>query len=810
MTDIPVGITHGYVSGAFNEIVRDSGDAGSVPDAVPLEGTVEARWLGREIAGDTPRLDKTRHLVESGAMFVVQDYVGDTALAVTAGQLPATALVSGWWQLTYQLSGVDLWRYEVRVGTESEGAPLNIALAPADAPPAVIAASAALVESLKAEVENTLATFGNRLGGVEDTASVAGTQATNAAASANAASQAASASQTAAQNAQTAASDAQAVAQDVNNRIPTAEKGAASGVATLDGTTKVPVAQIPKLSYGQTNGLSTYLTDLKKDITERSTFTVTRFGAGKVSTGVFNCSDYPSHNACIQAAIDAAEAAGGGQVRIAKGYYEIEDEIIVKERVWIVGDGLGTRLEFKTGINFTGKYMFRTDDFTCLKDLQVDGNGISDVNPTGVTGGSFLKIEGTGCWFKSMRIINFDEKGIYGIREAPTTQHPNGKPVHANKVESLWMVKCKQYAIHLVDGTADMEFDQIWIANGNTGIRLESGQHEISNLHIWETDQNAMEIASTSSFVWMSNAYIESNMGWGLVIEGQYVTISGGRIWKNGYDNTVTTTGGIKVDGGSRVSFMGVLFHENNGPGLYLTGNTQKWSAVGCHFVDPRGTKTQTYGIQCTAGVNYGTLAANTCLPADHLNGGMALGNHGGYLEAFGNFGYADTLTLSKMIDRHAGSKFAVGSDGGLSWSDGTNAADTTLVRAAGGELELSKRLSIAAAGSLNTGLSVTAPGTTVDRLAVNGAGQMHWSGGTAAADTKLYRNGSGQLRTDGEMLTNEVSAAKSGQRRSYVGATSSGPPTTGTYDAGDFATSLDGGLHVCTAGGTPGTWVTK
>lgn len=41
-----------------------------------------------------------------------------------------------------------------------------------------------------------------------------------------------------------------------------------------------------------------------------------------------------------------------------------------------------------------------------------------------------------------------------------------------------------------------------------------------------------------------------------------------------------------------------------------------------------------------------------------------------------------------------------------------------------------------------------------------------------------------------------------------YVGATASGKPTTGTYAIGDFVIAQDGPVWVCTAAGTPGTWV--
>lgn len=41
-----------------------------------------------------------------------------------------------------------------------------------------------------------------------------------------------------------------------------------------------------------------------------------------------------------------------------------------------------------------------------------------------------------------------------------------------------------------------------------------------------------------------------------------------------------------------------------------------------------------------------------------------------------------------------------------------------------------------------------------------------------------------------------------------YVGATNSGAPVSGTHNTGDWVIARDGAVYICTAGGTPGTWV--
>jgi hypothetical protein len=49
------------------------------------------------------------------------------------------------------------------------------------------------------------------------------------------------------------------------------------------------------------------------------------------------------------------------------------------------------------------------------------------------------------------------------------------------------------------------------------------------------------------------------------------------------------------------------------------------------------------------------------------------------------------------------------------------------------------------------------------------------------------------------------LSGAAAGTR--YVGGTTSGAPTSGTYQVGDTVVAQNGAVWICTAGGTPGTW---
>lgn len=79
------------------------------------------------------------------------------------------------------------------------------------------------------------------------------------------------------------------------------------------------------------------------------------------------------------------------------------------------------------------------------------------------------------------------------------------------------------------------------------------------------------------------------------------------------------------------------------------------------------------------------------------------------------------------------------------------------------------------------------------------------------AADLDQFFNLLTGVMSDQQVtVTNRVRAQASGASTGsggYVGATSSGAPSSGTFVTGDFLVSTDGTVWVCTAGGSPGTW---
>lgn len=98
-------------------------------------------------------------------------------------------------------------------------------------------------------------------------------------------------------------------------------------------------------------------------------------------------------------------------------------------------------------------------------------------------------------------------------------------------------------------------------------------------------------------------------------------------------------------------------------------------------------------------------------------------------------------------------------------------------------------------------------PGSWTVPLARNTTvGNIQPSPGTAAAGSVGQAADAGHVHGQPSVfaptgLTGATAASR------YVGATTSGHPTAGTFVAGDLAADQTGNIWVCTVGGTPGTW---
>ena len=98
----------------------------------------------------------------------------------------------------------------------------------------------------------------------------------------------------------------------------------------------------------------------------------------------------------------------------------------------------------------------------------------------------------------------------------------------------------------------------------------------------------------------------------------------------------------------------------------------------------------------------------------------------------------------------------------------------------------------LASAATARTNLGVPADSSVV-----------HLTGAEVIAGVKTF---SSEPVAPSIQVTGTTGAPNTGR---FVGVTASGAPTSGTYGVGDYIVTQNGQMFVCTAAGTPGTWVT-
>ncbi len=280
---------------------------------------------------------------------------------------------------------------------------------------------------------------------------------------------------------------------------------------------------------------------------------------------IFNVKDYGAvgdgvtdDTAAIQAAVDAAAAAGGGQVYVPSGTYivsggeEASDGcIMLKSNVYMYGDGMGeTTLKLADGSNqeITGivrsAYGEETHDFG-LSNLTIDGNRD---NTTG-------KVDG---WFN-------------GYIPGAEGQDSN---VTLDGVEIL---NCSGYGFDPHEQTVNMVIENC-VSHGN-GLDGFVADYLIDSTFInnvaYDNDRHGFNIVtSTNSFSLVDNvAY--GNSGGGIVVQRGSedipsptdITITGGAV----YDNAAE---GILIKMSNDVTISGVDIHNNGSAGIRLYGSS--------------------------------------------------------------------------------------------------------------------------------------------------------------------------------------------------------------------------------------------
>jgi hypothetical protein len=154
--------------------------------------------------------------------------------------------------------------------------------------------------------------------------------------------------------------------------------------------------------------------------------------------------------------------------------------------------------------------------------------------------------------------------------------------------------------------------------------------------------------------------------------------------------------------------------------------------------------------------------------------------------------GATSNPALSTRLNGDVNARGVFGTDGKLSWGDGTNVQDTALYRANPGELKTDTILTVG--GELHTNNLVRsnrtnpsdsafegrATGDTYARWFVREDGLQFWGPGNASQDTNLYRSAANVLKTDDSfVVAGEVTMQGSNTWTTYTPTVTNGGSVT-------------------------------
>ncbi len=261
--------------------------------------------------------------------------------------------------------------------------------------------------------------------------------------------------------------------------------------------------------------------------------------------------------AAIQSAIDAAAAAGGGQVYMPTGTYIVSGGeepsdgcLMLKSNVYLYGDGMGaTTVKVADGSDtkITGvirsAYGEETHDFG-VSNLTIDGNRDS------TTG----KIDG---WF------NGYIPGEAGYDSNVT-------------LDSVEIKDCSGYGFDPHEQTVNMVIkNSVSHGNGLDGFVADFlSNSTFENNIAYDNDRHGFNIVTSTHDFTLTNNVAYDNGGNGIVIQRgsedipspSNITITGGEVYGNGAE-------GVLIKMSSEVTVSGVDIHDNASAGIRIYGS---------------------------------------------------------------------------------------------------------------------------------------------------------------------------------------------------------------------------------------------
>jgi len=456
----------------------------------------------------------------------------------------------------------------------------------------------------------------------------------------------------------------------VTGYIPTTEKGAALGVATLDAGGKVPQSQIPlmgDLNYQGTWNASTNTPTLTSSVGTKGYYYVVDVSGNTNLNGITDwvIGDWAIFNGSIWQKVDNTDAVvsvngqTGVVVLTTTNIAEGTNEYFTQARARTsISAGTGISYDNTTGVvtnaapdqvvaltgagttTISGTY----PNFTITSNDEFDGNV---VGPASATDNAIARFDGTTGKLLQNSIVTVSDTGVVtGVIEENFT--PITPPTYLEgKVFYDTDAKTLAYYNDNSQMTVNIGQEQIVRVRNQTGATIDNGTVVYVNGATGNTPTIAKAIATsftTSDIIGVTTTTIANN-GFG------YVTISG---LVNGLDTSAfaegdavflsaTTAGTYTVTEPTRPNYsiqVGVILRANPSVGTLLVSvqivSTETTHIIGTVAVDQGGTGQTTYtdgqlliGNSTGNTLTKSTLTAGTAISVTNGAGAITIANTG-------------------------------------------------------------------------------------------------------------------------------------------------------------------------------------
>jgi parallel beta-helix repeat protein len=354
--------------------------------------------------------------------------------------------------------------------------------------------------------------------------------------------------------------------------------------------------------------------------------------------GTTNQIDYTStaYATTMQNAIDATYTAGGGLIHHCAGWFEQAAPIYIKTRVWVEGEGLGTRIKPTADIN---SYIF--------------------------TGGS---------WDMYIRNICFDDQSLI------TTA--GGTGTHASPIHSALLFD------NYDSGIYEIRIEDVWIDGWITGISMPSDSANTLNQGVFQNVKifprgDGLIIKNTQDilFNYVRVVYLpargaETNSYGFRLLPLTITGVSGSFFFGCAVvAQYVANTNGLYIEDNAGYTFTDCGFDGADGYNLYITDSFDLWfenlwtnasysdtqAHIGSdchniHFINGNFGTSAGEGIEVIAASGHPTLNIDflNCTFKNNIKNGLLLGEYVTHCTINGGIAQANGATYSGIAIRNS------------------------------------------------------------------------------------------------------------------------------------------------------------